>query len=96
MIPIIPHFANECLRILNTKKTSNWPSYDEKYLKEENINIVVQINGKKRGLINTTKDISETNLVDMILKDQQLKKHIQGKKIVKKIYVPNKIINIII
>ncbi len=96
MIPIIPHFANECLRILNTKKTSNWPSYDEKYLEEENINIVVQINGKKRGLINTTKDISETNLVDMILKDQQLKKHIQGKKIVKKIYVPNKIINIII
>ena len=96
MIPIIPHFANECLKMLGAKKTYNWPSYDKKYLEEKYINIVIQINGKKRGLIKTTKDISEKNLVDKVLEEQQLKKYIQDKEIIKKIYVPNKIINIII
>ena len=51
MTPIIPHFANECLEKLNAKKIK-WPKYDEKLLKEDIINIVIQINGKKRGLIN--------------------------------------------
>ena len=52
MTPIIPHFANECLDLLNIKDF-NWPEYDESILKEDIVNIVIQVNGKKRGLIKT-------------------------------------------
>ena len=52
MMPIIPHFANECLEMNKFKKNElNWPKYDEKLLIEDNINFVIQINGKKRALI---------------------------------------------
>ena len=47
MTPIIPHFANECLSIINIKDFK-WPEYDEALLKEDKVNIVIQINGKKR------------------------------------------------
>ncbi len=96
MMPVIPHFTSECLYLLNKKIENKWPSYDEKYLEEDNIQIVVQINGKKRGLIKTKKNISEIEILKKIENDLQLKKYIGDKKINKKIYVPNKIINIII
>ena len=63
---MIPHLSNECLEQLKINNL-NWPSIDEKFLNEEKINIVVQINGKKRGVINTEKDISEENLIKELL-----------------------------
>ena len=50
MIPIIPHFASECLMINEFKLNQNWPKYDEKLLIEENVKLVVQFNGRKRGV----------------------------------------------
>ena len=95
MLPIVPHLANECLKILNVDN-HEWPDYDEKLLIEEQINYVIQINGKKRALILSKRDISENNLVDIINKEENLKKYLSGKQIKKKIFVPNKLINIII
>ena len=95
MLPIVPHLANECLKVLNVKHTK-WPDYDEKLLIEEQINYVIQINGKKRALIFSKRDISENDLVDIINKEENLKKYLSGKQIKKKIFVPNKLINIII
>jgi len=95
MKPIIPHFSSECLDMLNVKET-NWPSYDERLLEEEFINIVVQINGKKRGLIRTKKDISEINVLKNIEKEQNIMKFLSEKEIKKKIFIKNKLINIII
>ena len=46
MTPVIPHFATECLELMNIK-TFNWSEYDQSMLKEEAINIVIQVNGKK-------------------------------------------------
>ena len=63
MIPIIPHFANECLERINKKKKLNWPKYDEKFIKRRKINIVIQINGKKRGLIKTKRDIMKKKFI---------------------------------
>ena len=54
------------LNLNNTK----WPDYDEKLLIEEQINYVIQINGKKRALILSKRDISENNLVDIINKEK--------------------------
>ncbi|MDA9733219.1 leucine--tRNA ligase [Candidatus Pelagibacter sp.] len=95
MLPIVPHLANECLKVLNVNNTK-WPDYDEKLLIEEQINYVIQINGKKRALISSKRDISENDLVDIINKEENLKKYLSGKQIKKKIFVPNKLMNIII
>ncbi len=94
MIPVIPHFANECLTMINST-TMKWPSFDEDILKSEISNIVVQINGKKRGLIQTKTDISEKNLFEIILKDEKLSKYLNKNEIKRKIYIKNKLINII-
>ena len=94
MIPVIPHFANECLAMINSTAI-RWPSFDENILKSEVSNIVVQINGKKRGLIQTKPDISEENLFDIILKDEKLTKYLNKNNIKRKIYIKNKLINII-
>ena len=95
MLPIVPHFANECLKILN-RNSPKWPDYDEKLLIEEQINYVIQINGKKRALILGKRDILEIDLIDIINEEENLKKYLSGKQIKKKIFVPNKLINIII
>jgi len=93
--PIIPHFSSECLEVLNVKNIE-WPSIDESILKEETVNIVIQINGKKRGLMNAKYEISEEEITALIKKDKKISKHLSGKIIKRKIFVKNKLINLII
>ena len=93
--PIIPHFSNECLEIINVKNI-NWPKYDDDFLKEELINLVIQINGKKRGLIKTKRDQTENEIMNLIKKDEKIMKYFQNNEIKKNIYIKNKLINIII
>ena len=96
LIPIIPHFAYEALELINQNEKLDWPTYDEKLLIEKIIPIVIQINGKKRGLIETNRDITETELMTTIMNDQNLNKYLENKNIKKKIFIKNKLINIII
>ena len=95
MTPIIPHFANECLSIIEVKNFK-WPKYDDSMLKEEVINIVIQINGKKRGLIQTKPSINEEKLFEIIKNDEKIMKFLIQKNIKKKIYIKDKLLNIII
>ena len=95
IMPIIPHFSSECLSLINTNNLK-WPTYDASLLKEEKINIVVQVNGKKRVILNTIPDISEENLFEIINKNETLNKYLNKKIIKRKIYIKNKLINIII
>ena len=95
MTPILPHFANECLSIIKVKNL-NWPDYDISMIREENINIVIQINGKKRGLIQTKPNITEEKLFEIIQNDEKINKYFNQKNIKKKIYIKDKILNIII
>ncbi len=96
MMPIIPHFAQECLEKNQFKFEQKWPSYDNKLLIEENVNFVIQINGKKRGVIDTKRDISEDDLLNVIHKDKNLIKYIENKNLNKIIFIKNKLINIIV
>jgi leucyl-tRNA synthetase len=96
LIPIIPHFAYEALEKINQNEKLDWPTYDEKLLIEKIIPFVIQINGKKRGLIETNRDITETELMTIIMNDQNLNKYLENKNIKKKIFIKNKLINIII
>ena len=94
--PILPHLSSECLEDINNKFNLNWPKIEDKYLIEENINIVIQINGKTRSIFKLKKNITEEELIEEIKKDTKLKKHIEGKLISKTIYIKNKLINLII
>ena len=96
MSPVIPHFSNECLSLLNSSIEIEWPEVDKKLLIEENIKFVVQINGKTRGIINTKRQISENDLIEMIKKDLSLSKYLKNQDIKRKIFIPNKLINIIL
>ena len=96
IMPIIPHLSNECIKLLNLKIDVKWPSFDEKYLIEDFSKIVVQINGKKRGILETEININEDKIIEIIKKDKNIFKYIDGNQIKKKIFIPNKLINIII
>jgi leucyl-tRNA synthetase len=96
MNPIIPHLSNECLKIIENTDKITWPGYDEKQIKEDSSLIVIQINGKKRGLITTDTSSSETEIMKLVYKDQKVAKYLVNNKIKKQIYIKNKLINIII
>jgi len=95
MIPIIPHFANECLENLKIKD-HKWPLFEKKFIQNDIINYVIQINGKKRGLISLKNYTSQEELIKIVKNDKILNKHIDNKQIRKIIFVPNKLLNLII
>ena len=96
LLPIIPHFASECLEINQFKLNQIWPRVDESKLIEEKVKIVVQINGKKRALIDTERDISEESLLKVINNNNSINKYFFNKDPLKVIFIKNKIINIIV
>ena len=97
MLPIIPHFSNECLKILDVDKNVEWPKINFNNLSEDKTKYVVQINGKTRQIIEQKKDLNKEELILLIKKDQKLSKYIQENSNIKKsIFIHNKLINIII
>jgi leucyl-tRNA synthetase len=96
MLPIIPHFAMECIEKNKFKINQLWPTYDESLLEEKEVDCVVQINGKKRTLIKITKDSDEKTVLDNIKSEESLIKYLSNKEIKKTIFVKNRLINIII
>ena len=93
----MPHFASECMETIGVKDHNiEWPKFQEKFVQDEKINIVIQINGKKRGIILLKKDTEENEIIDLIKKDTKLFKYLDSKEIRKKIFVKNKIINLIV
>ena len=95
--PVIPHFSNECLvRLKQSVENIKWPATDPKYLEEEIINIVTQINGKKRKVFSVNKSIDKETLIKNIKNDEQIQKYVDNKEILKTIYIENKLINFII
>ena len=95
MIPFIPHFANECLTKIN-KNPIQWPVVLKSELIEESINFVIQINGKKRALLKVKNNINEEDLLKEIQENKDTEELIKKQKIVKTIFVSNRLINIII
>ena len=97
LLPVMPHFASECLEIIGVNNEKiEWPKFDEKFVHDEKVNIVIQINGKKRGLISLKENTEEDEIIDLIKKDNKLFKYLENKEIKKQIFVKNKIMNLII
>ena len=95
MIPFTPHLAYECLELLKCNTVNNWPEINQK-LKIEDLKLAVQVNGKTRDIINIKMNMSQKEVGQIILKHSKAKKFINNKKIIRIIFVKNKIINYII
>ena len=93
--PVIPHFSNECLEMINVKKKLFWPKINEKILFNENVKFIIQFNGKTRKIIISEKNTTENLLLAKIKEDGKLNQYLHNKTIQKKIFIPNKLINII-
>jgi leucyl-tRNA synthetase len=98
--PMMPHIVEECWSLIGNKKSiieKNWPMYEESLLIDSNTKIIVQVNGKKRGELNLPIDTNELDILSEVMKLDNIKKIIDANnKIKKQIYVPNKIINIVV
>ena len=95
MMPFTPHLSHECLELMKSNDYSKWPKIDKINILNE-IKLAVQVNGKTRDIISIDKDLSEEKVNLFILKNSKAKKYIDTKKIIKTIFVKNKIINYII
>ena len=99
IMPILPHFACECLSKNNSRLNLEklvWPIFNKALIEDEDCNIVIQINGKKRGLIKLPKNTSETLVAKKAKDEVNVKKYLINNNIKKQIYVKNKLINFII
>ncbi len=98
IMPFVPHYSSECLNELsiNPIEEVNWPKVNKILLMSKTVNIVVQINGKKRDVINLQNNISESEVINVVLKNDKLQNFLKGKEIKKKIFIQNRLINLII
>tara|TARA_B100000780_G_scaffold84325_2_gene57698 strand:- start:480 stop:3026 length:2547 start_codon:yes stop_codon:yes gene_type:complete len=96
MLPIVPHLASECLTQISDSEKFEWPKVDRRFLESKKCNIVIQINAKKRAIIETENGISEENLLKKINEMPEIKKFLEDKQIVKTIFIRDKLINLII
>ena len=96
MSPVIPHLIFECLENLKLEVFQKWPVVNKKLLENDIIELVIQINGKKKGIIKTHKDIDEKTLMDQIIKESKINKIFENKKINKIFFVKNRLINILL
>jgi len=96
MSPILPHFTSECLEDLGEKDEKSWPKPNPKYLIKENVNIVLQINGKKRSIIVCKKNVDKETLINEIKSNTSYNKYLINKKIIRSFYVKDRLINFIL
>jgi len=97
--PFAPHLAEEVWEKLGNRESvfkSAWPEYDEELIKDETINLVVQVNGKLRATIQVAADISEDDAKKAAFDNADVKKWVDGKETVKIVFVPGKLLNIVV
>jgi leucyl-tRNA synthetase len=99
LAPFAPYLAHELWEMLGERGNllkAPWPKYDAALAREEEIEIPVQINGKLRSRVVVSADASEETVLERALADEKVRAAIAGKQIVKKIYVPGKLVNIVV
>ena len=92
-----PHFSEELSKNNNNKSICelSWPKYNEKYIKEDLIKLVIQINGKKKAIVDVEENLNENQVIKLLKADNNINK-IFSSKIKKTIFIKNKIINFVL
>jgi leucyl-tRNA synthetase len=97
--PFAPHLAEELWQKMGHPTSlayERWPSFDPAKLQETTVEVVLQINGKLRSKLMVAKDTPDHELETLCLADENVKKHLDGKKLVKAIVVKNKLVNLVV
>ncbi len=99
LAPFAPHISEELWEQLGHKESihvSQWPKYDEKYLVQDTITVVIQVNGKLRGDIRVAADATEASVVEAAKVNGKVASYLKDQAIHKTIYVPGKLVNFVI
>ena len=95
--PIAPHITEELFEMIGNTKTiaeSAWPTFDDEKTIDDEIELPIQVNGKLKGTVNIALDSSEETIKELVHK--KIANQLEGKQIIKEIYVKNKIFNIVV
>ena len=97
LYPFAPHISEEIYNSVfgTVLSEQGWVSYDEALCKDDTIEIVVQVNGKLKAKLNIAVDADKDSVIALALADERVKEATDGKNILKQIYVPNKLVNIV-
>ena len=96
MLPVLPHLISECMKDIDKNDNFSWPVPQKEYLEDKYVNIVIQINGKKKSLIKIEKDLDQKILLETVKKDKKISSFLEKKSVFKHIIVKNKLINLIV
>src|SRR5215210_5759841 len=99
LAPLTPHHAQEMwalLRLPYSVHQQGWPGWDESLIAEEEITLIVQVNGKLRDRIEAPADVSEDIAKELALASAKVSPHLEGREIRKSVYVPGRLVNFVV
>jgi leucyl-tRNA synthetase len=97
--PFAPHITEELWSLMGHQEMLSslpWPEFDSDLAQEEQATIVVQVNGKLRASIPAPRGSSQDEIMERVSIDERVQKHIEGKHLAKIVFVPDKLINIVV
>jgi leucyl-tRNA synthetase len=99
LAPFVPHFAEECWERLGGRGSvfdASWPRWDERLVVEDQVEVVVQVNGKTRSKVSVARDADEETVVAAALRDGTVGRFVEGKTVRKRVHVPNRLLNLVV
>ncbi|WP_250673123.1 leucine--tRNA ligase [Paraclostridium ghonii] len=99
LAPFAPHMGEELWTMIGKDGSVfdiSWPAFDESALVKDEVEVVVQVNGKVRGKLNVAANISREDMQEAAMNDEKIKALVEGKTIVKVVAVPKKLVNIVV
>ncbi|HEU5171314.1 MAG TPA: leucine--tRNA ligase [Gemmatimonadales bacterium] len=97
--PLAPHFAEECWERLGHMTSifdADWPAWEEALTVEATVELAVQVNGKTRGKVTVRRDATEAEVVEAALREESIRRFVDGKQVRKTILVPNRLLNLVV
>ena len=99
LAPYAPHFAEECWELLGRETSvfeARWPGYDERLAQAEEVELVVQVNGKVRGRVTGPRGLTQEQVVSLAMSMEAVRKFVDGKPLQKVVYVQDRLVNLVV
>ena len=99
LAPFAPHLSSELWQQLGNSDfidNAGWPKWNDEFLTESKVQVIVQVNGKLRGKIEVSKDAEQAEILEIARSEENVAKHLAEKEIVKEIFVKGKLVNFVV
>jgi leucyl-tRNA synthetase len=99
LAPFAPHFSEECWEALGCEDSvldASWPTYDPELARVEEIELVVQVNGRVRGRVSVAPGLSQDEAVERAVAEESVKRFVNGEEIRKIVFVPDRLVNLVV